>query len=75
MWNRDEEKPMMAAAVDGQEPHKFSPLTPRWSELSQWDRKVYDLALKTFLSQSEEEQARSAPVMLLCAKRAGIKPS
>ena len=75
MWNGDEEKPMMAAAVDGRKPHKFSPLTARWSELSEWDRKVYDLALKTFLSQSQEQQARSAPVMLLCAKRAGIKPS
>lgn len=75
MWNGDEEKPMMAAAVDGHAPYKFSPLAARWSELSQWDRKVYDLALKTFLSQSEEQQARSAPVMLLCAKRAGIEPT
>ena len=73
MWNRDEEKPLMAAAVDGRKPHEFSPLMARWSELSQWDRKVYDLALKTFLSQSPEQQARSAPEMLLCAKRAGIK--
>ena len=73
MWNRDEEKPMMAAAVDGRKPHKFSPLAARWSELSQWDRKVYDLALKAFLSQSPEQQARTAPVMLLCEKRAGIK--
>ena len=72
MWNQDEEKPMMAAAVDGREPHRFSPLMARWTELSQWDRKVYELALKTFLSQSQEQQVRSAPVMLLCAKRAGI---
>jgi hypothetical protein len=72
MWNGDEDKPMMAAAVDGRAPHRFSPLMARWSELSQWDRKVYDLALKTFLSQSQEQQAQSAPVMLLCAKRAGL---
>jgi hypothetical protein len=71
MWNGDEEKPMMAAAVDGREPHKFSSLATRWTELSQWDRKVYELALKAFLSQSAKEQAQSAPVMLLCAKRAG----
>ena len=73
MWNRDEEKPMMAAAVDGRQPYEFSPLAARWSELSQWDRKVYDLALKTFLSRSPEQQARFVPVMLLCAKRAGVK--
>lgn len=73
MWNRDEEKPMMAAAVDGQKPHEFSPLMARWSELSQWDRKVYDLTLKTFLSKGPEQQARLAPMMLLCAKRAGVK--
>lgn len=71
MWNGDAEKPMMAAAVDGRAPHRFSPLTVRWSELSEWDRRVYDLALKAFLSQSQEQQARSAPVMLLCAQRAG----
>ena len=63
------------AAVEGRAPYKFSPLTVRWSERSEWDRGVYDLALKTFLSQSQEQQARSAPVMLLCAKRAGIKRS
>jgi hypothetical protein len=72
MCNGDEEKPRMAAAVDGRTPHEFSPLTARWSELSQWDRKAYDLALKTFLSGSQDEQARLAPVMLLCAKRAGV---
>ena len=71
MWNQDEEKPMMAGTVEGQAPHKFSPLAARWSELSQWNGKVYDLALKTFLAQSQEQQARTAPVMLLCAKRAG----
>jgi hypothetical protein len=73
MWNQDEGKPMMAAAVDGREPHRFSPLMARWTELSQWDRNVYDLAWKAFLSQSPAQQARSAPVMLLCAKRAGVK--
>ncbi|NUQ61510.1 MAG: hypothetical protein HUU20_03415 [Pirellulales bacterium] len=74
MWNRDEEKPAMAASVDGKGPHTFSPLMARWSELSQWDRKVHDLALKTFLSKGPDQQARSAPEMLLCAKRAGIAP-
>ncbi len=72
MWNRDEENPLMAAGVDGRPPHKFSPLMPRWSELSQWNRKVYDLALKKFLSQNPEQRAASAPVMLLSAKRAGV---
>ena len=74
MWNQDEENPMMAAGVDGREPHKFSPLAARWSELSQWNRKVYDLALKKFLAQSHQQQAASAPVMLLSAKRAGAIP-
>jgi hypothetical protein len=72
MWNGDDLEPRMAAAVDGRKPHTFSPLTARWSELSQWDRKVYGLALKSFLSQSQDEQVRSAPEMLLCRKRAGI---
>jgi hypothetical protein len=72
MWNQDEGSPMRAAAVDGRGPHKFSPLTARWSELSQWDRKVYDLTLKAFLSQSQRQQAQTAPVMLLCAKRAAV---
>ena len=48
-------------------------LHPRWIVLSQWDRKVYELALKVFLAQSPKEQAQSAPVMLLCAKRAGVE--
>lgn len=74
MWNRDEEKPRMAAAVDGRPPHDVAPLRGGWSELSQWDRKVYDLARKAFLSLSPEEQVRSAPEMLLCARRAGIPP-
>jgi len=72
MWNGDEENPKMAATVDGRQPHKFSPLASRWSELSQWERKVYDLALKAFLSQSQEQQAHTTPAMLLCAKRAGV---
>ncbi len=74
MWNQDEENPMMAAAVDGREPHKFSPLSSRWSELSQWNPKVYDLALKKFLSQSPEQQAAAGPAILLSAKRAGVIP-
>jgi hypothetical protein len=72
MWNGDDLSPKMAAAVDGSKPHTFSPLTARWSELSQWDRRVYDFALKSFLSQDQDHRVRSAPEMLLCRKRAGI---
>ena len=72
MWNQDQENPLMAAAVDGRQPHKFSPLSARWSELSEWDRQVYELALKKFLSQTEAQRAASAPLMLLSAKRAGV---
>ena len=73
MWNQHQEKPMMAAAADGRAPHRFSPLMPRWTELSEWGRTVYDLARKAFLAQSPAQQARSAPVMLLRAKRAGVE--
>ena len=72
MWNQDQDNPLMASRVDGSQPHKFSPLSARWSELSEWNRQVYDLALKTFLSKSQEQQAALAPVMLLSAKRAGV---
>ncbi len=73
MWNQDEENPKMAAGVDGREPYKFSSLLVSWSELSQWDKQVYDLALKAFLAKDEEQQARWAGAMLLCAKRAGVE--
>jgi len=72
MWNQDEDEPLMASRVDGSEPFKHSALLVSWSELAQWDTKVYDLGLKTFLAKSEEQQARWAPAMLLCAKRAGV---
>jgi len=73
MWNQDEEEPLMANRVDGAQPGKHSALFPRWSELSQWDRKVYDLALTAFLAKDEKAQANAAPIMLLCAKRAGVE--
>ena len=73
MWNQDEEKPLMAAAVDGREPHKFPALLNWWSELSQWDRQVYDLALTCFLAKDDKAQAVWAPAMLVCAKRAGVE--
>ena len=73
MWNQDPDNPMMAAGVDGREPHKFSALLNWWGELSQWDRQVYDLALKTFLAKDEQGQAAWAPAMLVCAKRAGVQ--
>jgi len=73
MWNQDEDNPLMAAGVDGREPYKFSPLLVSWSELSQWDKQVYDLALKAFLAKNEEQQAQWAAAMLLCAKRAGVE--
>jgi hypothetical protein len=73
MWNQDEQQPRMAAAVDGRKPHEFSPLTAHWSELSEWNRKTYELARHAFLSQSAQEQAGSVPILLLCAKRAGVR--
>jgi hypothetical protein len=72
MWNQDVAKPKMAAAVDGRDPHDFSPLLVGWSELAQWDRQAYDLALQAFLAKSPREQASCAPTMLLCAQRAGV---
>ena len=69
MWNQDEEKPRMAAAVDGREPDKFSPLMARWTELSQWDRRVYDLALKAFLPKARK--SRPAPPRKCCCVRSG----
>ena len=74
MCNGDDKSPRMSAFVDGQGVHRFSPLSSRWTELSQWDRKVYDLALAAFLSLPSRQRARSIPTMLLCAKRAGVLP-
>lgn len=71
MWNQDEENPMMASGVDGREPHRFSPLSGGMAQLSQWDPKVYELALKAFLARDESGQAGAAPTILLSAKRAG----
>jgi len=73
MWNQDEDNPLMASRVDGSEPFNASALLLSWSELSQWDKQVYDLALKAFLAKDEQQQARWAPAMLLCAKRAGVE--
>ncbi len=73
MWNGDEQDPKMASRVDGSEPYRFAALLVSWSELSQWDRQVYDLALTEFQSKADEQQARWAPAMLRCAKRAGVQ--
>ncbi len=73
MWNQDEQKPLMAAAVDGRDPHGAPALYNWWSELSQWDRQVYDVALTCFLAKDDKGQAVWAPAMLVCAKRAGIE--
>ncbi len=73
MWNQDTTAPMMASGVDGREPYKFSPLIGDWTELSQWDRQVYDLALQVYMGHDEQNRTSWAPVMLLCAKRAGVQ--
>ena len=73
MWNQDEQEPLMAASVAGGEPHKAPALYNWWSDLSQWDRQVYDLALTCFLAADEQKQAAWAPAMLHCAKRAGVQ--
>ncbi len=73
MWNQDEADPKMAASVAGGEPHKAPALYNWWSDLSQWDRQIYDLALTCFLATDEQKQAASAPAMLHCAKRAGVQ--
>ena len=72
MWNQSETEPRMASDVAGGAPFAHSALLPNWAELSQWDRKVYELARKAFQEKNPEEQARRAPLMLLCAHRAGI---
>ncbi len=71
MWNGDEADPKMAAAVDGKEPYKFSPLSNNWSELSEWDAQVYDLALAAYNTMSPNSQTVSGPAMLLSAQRCG----
>ena len=68
MWNKDEAAPRMAASVDGREPYEFSACLRNWSELAQWDRRVYELARTAFLASDEKQRTSDAPVMLLCAK-------
>lgn len=72
MWNRDEDQPRFSARVSGGEPYDVSALRGRWTELSQWDRRVYDLALKAFLAGNESRKIAAAPILLLCASRAGV---
>ncbi len=75
MWNQDEDTPLMAARVDGIGAFGSSPLTTGWAQLSQWDPKVYELALKTFSAQPEDKQAEAVPTILLSAARAGRIPA
>ncbi|MGC9319125.1 MAG: hypothetical protein ACP5KN_13925, partial [Armatimonadota bacterium] len=72
MWNGDEEAPQMAHRVAEDENFTHSALLRSWTELAQWDRRVYDLALTAFQSKDVEGQAAWAPTMLLCAERAGV---
>lgn len=74
LWNHDEADPKMAASVDGKKPYSFSACMRRWTELAQWNPKVYELALKAFLTLKPAEQTPLIPVMLLSAKRAGKLP-
>ncbi|MGD9495887.1 MAG: hypothetical protein AB7Y46_06230 [Armatimonadota bacterium] len=69
MWNGDTGKPLMAARVAESEDFRNSPVMRDWCALSQWDRRAYELALTAW--QAAGGPAASAPVMLLCAKRAG----
>jgi len=73
MWNQDEENPMMASAVDGRKPYRFSPLQDGMAQLAQWDIKVYELALKAFLAGDENARVGWGPAILLAAKRAGVE--
>ncbi|MGI5820377.1 MAG: hypothetical protein ACOX9R_19995 [Armatimonadota bacterium] len=69
MWNGDEEKPLFANRVAEDETFNKSPLTRDWCLLSQWDVRAYELALTAYTAAGQP--AVSAPVMLLCAQRAG----
>ncbi|MEA3402383.1 MAG: hypothetical protein U9R79_14190 [Armatimonadota bacterium] len=71
MWNGDEETPRMAHRVAEDENFRHSALLRSWTELAQWDRRVYELALTEFQNKDAEGQAAWAPAMLLCASRAG----
>jgi hypothetical protein len=73
MWNQDEENPLMASGVRGSAQHTGSPLQTGWAQLSQWDSRAYELALKAFLSRDEAGQAAHIPTILLTAKRAEVQ--
>jgi hypothetical protein len=70
MWNGDEEEPLFAYRVAENEDYRHSALMRDWCLLAQWDRRAYDLALTAY--EAAGQPAASAPVMLLCAKRAGM---
>ena len=72
MWNQDATKPLMASRVDGSKPHKFAPVIFGWSQLSQWDKGVYELGLRAFLAEDEKKRSQQIPTILLSAKRAGL---
>ena len=71
MWNQDAAKPLVASGVDGRTPYKFAPLIFDWTKLSQWDKGVYELALKAFLAEDARKRSQKIPAILLSAKRAG----
>ena len=70
MWNGDEAKPLFAYRVAEDENYKHSPLMRDWCLLAQWDRRAYELALTAY--EAAGQPAASAPIMLRCAKRAGM---
>ncbi len=70
MWNGDTENPKMAHRVAENDDYRHGALMHSWTELSQWDPRVYELALTAF--NAAGQPAGSAPTMLLCAKRAGM---
>jgi hypothetical protein len=71
MWNQDAAKPLMASRVDGSKPYKFEPVIFGWSQLSQWDKGVYELALKAFVTEDPRKRSQRIPTVLLSARRAG----
>ena len=71
MWNQDEENPLLATAVDGREPYRFSPLMAGLVQLAEWDPKIHELALTAFLARDDAGQTAAAPTILLSAARAG----
>ena len=72
MWNQDAANPKMAANVAGRGAPTFSPLQVNWSQLSQWDRRVFELAAVAFQAEDKKSRWRQIPALLLSAKRAEV---